>query len=110
LRLHAEGRLDAVQARFFQETKPEEELYDLAADPHEIHNLADDPAYAEKLAELRSENDRWLRAIDDKGMISETDYVASIWPDGIQPETAAPLAEREGRRVTLRSQTEGASI
>jgi arylsulfatase A-like enzyme len=30
-----------------------EELYDLAADPHEEHNLAGDPAYRERLESLR---------------------------------------------------------
>ena len=29
------------------------ELYDMVNDPHELHNLFDDPAYATKLAEMR---------------------------------------------------------
>ncbi|MDV7144417.1 choline-sulfatase [Tropicimonas sp. TH_r6] len=37
-----------------------EQLFDLAADPHELTNLVDDPAYAGPLAALRAEADaRW---------------------------------------------------
>ena len=42
--MHDRGELDAVQDRYFQE-KPKEELYDVAADPHQVNNLADDPAF-----------------------------------------------------------------
>ncbi|MCK4855678.1 MAG: sulfatase, partial [Bacteroidales bacterium] len=38
------GECNPEQSRFF-ETKPFEELYDRAADPWEVNNLADDPAY-----------------------------------------------------------------
>ncbi len=52
-RLYAEGKLTEAQAHFMKPSRPREELYDLAADPHEIHNLAGDPAYAEVLQDLR---------------------------------------------------------
>ncbi len=39
--------------------RPPEELYDLAADPLETRNLADDPAYSAELTTLRAELDRW---------------------------------------------------
>lgn len=45
--------------------RPAEELYDLAADPHEQHNLAGDPKHAARLRKLRREMDRWLRAQGD---------------------------------------------
>jgi uncharacterized sulfatase len=38
---------------------PREELYDLEVDPNEIHNLADDSAYAETLATYRIEMSAW---------------------------------------------------
>ena len=61
----AARRLNAVQAGFFATRKPAEELYDCEADPHETKNIADEAAHAEKLSELRSEMDRWLKATDD---------------------------------------------
>ena len=62
---HAAGKLNPVQSLFFAEKKPVEELYDTEADPYEVKNLAADPQHAEKLAELRAELDRWLKATND---------------------------------------------
>jgi len=38
-----------------------EELYDLAADPHELHNLVDDPAYGEHRKDLSTRADAWWK-------------------------------------------------
>jgi N-sulfoglucosamine sulfohydrolase len=62
---HAAGKLDPVQALFFADKKPAEELYDCEADPFEVKNLINDPQHAAKLAELRAEMDRWLKATND---------------------------------------------
>jgi N-sulfoglucosamine sulfohydrolase len=48
--------------------RPAYELFDLEKDPHEMKNVADDPAYADVLKDLRSQlmarlketNDPWL--------------------------------------------------
>jgi hypothetical protein len=64
------GRLNEVQSRFWQ-PKPAEELYDVAADPDNIHNLATDPQYARELTRLRNANDQWLRQSQDVGFIPE---------------------------------------
>jgi N-sulfoglucosamine sulfohydrolase len=48
--------------------RPSEELYDVLADPTEVHNLAGDPAYQSTLVDMRSQmkkfqhdtNDPWL--------------------------------------------------
>ncbi|MBT2186093.1 sulfatase-like hydrolase/transferase [Sphingobium nicotianae] len=67
---HRAGTLNPVQDRFFQ-TKPYEELYDLAADPDEIRNLAGDAAAAPMLATLRKALDAHMLAINDNGFLPE---------------------------------------
>ena len=52
-------------------TRPAEELYDLAADPWELRNLAADPARAEALRSLRGDLDAWMKGQGDEGMATE---------------------------------------
>jgi hypothetical protein len=70
-RLHAEGRLSELQGRPFLTPRPREELYDLEHDPHELVNLADDPAYAERLRGLRRTLSDWMQSSGDLGIIPE---------------------------------------
>ncbi len=58
LEMDATGALEGPERLWFRKTKPLEELYDTEVDPHEIDNLAEDPDYAEKLAELRAAHER----------------------------------------------------
>lgn len=70
--MNLRGELTPEQAAFFAPTKPEVELFDLRSDPHEIHNVADAPAYADVKAELLAELDDWRRnVIDDEGVSDE---------------------------------------
>lgn len=64
------GELNEVQSRFWQ-TKPVEELYDIAVDPHNINNLAQDPKYKEVLSRMRDANRQWLLETKDVGFIPE---------------------------------------
>ena len=54
-----------MRAEYYGARRPEEELYDLGADPWEYHNLAGDPAQAALLADLRSQVQRWMEETDD---------------------------------------------
>jgi arylsulfatase A-like enzyme len=72
--LHAAGQLTELQDRFFT-TRPAEELYDVAKDPYETVNLADDPAYADALIGLRSRLIKRLKAMPDLGFVPERDIV-----------------------------------
>jgi arylsulfatase A-like enzyme len=42
-----------------------DELYDLSADPWEMHNLIDDPAAAPALADMRARMAKWMRDVGD---------------------------------------------
>lgn len=61
------GKLNDTQKLVFRDERPEEELYDVHADPHEINNLAGNPKYAAKLKEMRGRLNRWIKRTDDKG-------------------------------------------
>lgn len=50
---------------YYTDPRPEEELYDLEADPHEQENLIGDPEHSEVAEELRQEVDDWMRETDD---------------------------------------------
>ena len=110
LRLRDQNGLTEAQSQWFRESKPAEELFDTLADPHELINLALDPAYSDKLLELRAELDRWLSGFDDKGMMPEPDLINEIWPGMEQPVTSSPTASRQYDRVVLSSLTPGANI
>ena len=110
LRLRDQNGLTEAQSQWFRESKPAEELFDTLADPHELTNLALDPAYSDKLLELRAELDRWLSGFDDKGMMPEPDLINEIWPGMEQPVTRSPTASRQYDRVVLSSLTPGANI
>jgi uncharacterized sulfatase len=55
------AKTDAHAAEIIQHyrQRPAEELYDVVADPYELKNLAEDPKYANPLAELREKLKQW---------------------------------------------------
>ena len=58
-----------VVARY--QRRPAIEFYDVIEDPLEMHNLADHPEHAEKVAELRHQLDRWMKSQGDEGIATE---------------------------------------
>ncbi len=68
--LFEQGRLTPEQARFWQ-TKPAEELYDLAADPDEVRDLAASPEHQETLRRFRQALHRHLIDSHDAGFLPE---------------------------------------
>ena len=74
------------RARFLLERNvrhPAEELYDLAADPHELVNLAGDSAHAETLSRLRGELRQWLLETGDPWIVLWDRESGS--PDPLEP-------------------------
>ncbi len=59
-----EGKLNREQGLFAAAVKPIEELYDLSADPDEVHNLAPDHGRKQTLDELRTLVDGFVREND----------------------------------------------
>lgn len=68
---HEAGMLRPEADAYFAATKPVEELYDCAADPHELQNLANDPQYADVLHELRQAHLSWVKETRDLGLVAE---------------------------------------
>lgn len=76
-----------------------EQLYDLVFDPHEGHNLIDDPAAGAPLAELRRRLDRWMQATDDpllRGAVPAPPGTQLIDPRSGQPWVATPAGRGAG--------------
>lgn len=67
-KLKAEGKLSKSEMVFFKNHKPVEELYDLENDPHQLHNLANNPEYAEVLGEMRVKETEWHSNHKDFGL------------------------------------------
>ena len=110
LQLNEQGKLNRFQAQWFREQKPLEELFDTDIDPYELQNLAQDPAYSNKLKELSDELDSWLLEIDDLGFTPENELIEHFWPGGIQPVTEVPSMSVIDGEIHISSATPGANI
>ncbi|MCK4292390.1 MAG: sulfatase-like hydrolase/transferase [Planctomycetes bacterium] len=69
--LFAAGKLNSHQARPFLASRPVEELYNLQSDPHELHNLGDQPEHQRTLKKLRARLTEWMDRTGDLGQIPE---------------------------------------
>lgn len=70
---HADGTLPKLVDDIFFGQRPKEELYDHRNDPHEIHNLAEDPKFTEELKRHREILTKWIADTGDKGQFPESD-------------------------------------
>lgn len=104
------GKLTGDAAHIFMKTKPLEELYDLHTDPYEVNNLAGNPAFSDKLKELRTALSQWQLEVGDMGFIPEYELVQMMWPGMVQPVTENVQFSFNNGEVTLYSATKGASI
>ncbi len=71
-----------------------EQLYDLAFDPNETHNLAGAPSMTPALEEMRSRLDRWMRETDDPLLQGPVPA-----PQGAKVNDANGLSPREPAQV-----------
>jgi uncharacterized sulfatase len=89
-RLHAEGKLQGDEAVFFSPRKPVEELYDVAADPDQLNNLAGDPVYAADKQRLRAALEENLARYGDLGERDEQELI----DEGMVTDRLAEYRER----------------
>ncbi len=76
--LHAAGKLTPVQAQWMAPRKPDIELYNHEADPHEVRNLAGDPKYAATEARLTAVLDKWIEETRDHGRTPEPESAQAL--------------------------------
>jgi arylsulfatase A-like enzyme len=74
---HAKQMVEGYQHR------PEFEFYDLANDPYELDNLADSEEQADRIKELKSQLDAWMKQQGDRG--NETELTAKPHPTQTKP-------------------------
>ncbi|HPA19098.1 MAG TPA: sulfatase-like hydrolase/transferase [Verrucomicrobiae bacterium] len=91
-RLADDGRLTGPAARYFQTTKPVEELYDTEADPYQVNNLAASESCRGALERLRAECARWMTETGDLGLLPEHEMVVRV--DGSTPYEIATDARK----------------
>jgi N-sulfoglucosamine sulfohydrolase len=77
--LQKKDALTPPQALFLAPAKPPEELYDLAADPLELVNLAGNRAYQDALDEHRRKLEEWIQATNDQGQTPESPAALAYW-------------------------------
>ncbi len=106
-RLHASDELTKEQSLWMQPRRPIHEFYDTNIDPHEVNNLAYDPAYRDELSRLQTALDDWIVEVGDMGFKWELGMVESMWPGGEQPVTGAPVILPQATARTAISRSGG---
>ena len=126
-RRYLHDELEGPQKWFAETSRPIEELYDTAADPYELTNLANDPQHLSVLERMRRALDDWRAEVGDLGVVDESQMKRQWYPDGKQPQTDPVLfiplaADAEGvepskggaltgpAAIQLYCSTQGASI
>lgn len=107
LRLKAEGILSPEQAEEFSTGQPEEQLFDVAADPQQLRNLVGNPEKRAVLEHLREALDYWQRttgdsipAIDDLTADRQCrETFKRLYPGGQPPRGILPGQEAGAEQI-----------
>ncbi len=105
--LYASGQLPEPLIDIYFGERPAEELYDVVGDPHQMKNLARDPAYAVELARHRKALAQWMDTIEDKGRGQESEAAMKYW--GVDNRFAKEAVNPEYERVRVDSDGDGLS-
>lgn len=103
----AAGKTTAAQQGLFMNPCPVDELYDVSKDPHQLHNLAADPAYAKQLAEARGLLETWKEQTGDSMPASLTPNRHP--PPRIQGGKVIPADKSAGQNKSPHKEFAGAS-
>jgi hypothetical protein len=116
-RLHREGKLMGNESWLVRADTPAEELYDTHKDPHEMYNLAQDPAHARDLKRLQQSLEEWMIESRDLSLIPEPEMIAAsgraspydvfAGKDRAWFEAAFQAADRVGREHPVEVLLEG---
>jgi arylsulfatase A-like enzyme len=110
IQMSNDNELTGDSKYIFMKTKQNEELYDLKYDPYEVNNIVNNPDYNDKLIELRNALKSWQNEIDDKGFTNESELINNFWPNMIQPITKPVEITVSDNVISLKCETNGASI
>ncbi|MFN8207853.1 MAG: sulfatase [Bacteroidales bacterium] len=110
LELYQAGKLDSIQRRWFDYPRPAEELFDVLADPFELHNLAGNPEFANDIQRLSKAYDDWDKKYNALWKMPETELQEYFMPQGMQPQTGNPLIRFRGDLLEISVSTPGTSV
>jgi len=99
--LDAAGKLTPLQKFLTAPTMPEEELYDVVADPHETKNFASSAEHQGTLKELRIMLEQWIEESNDQGRQLEPPELAAAkgaTKTGSDPNAGSSPKEREKKQ------------
>ncbi len=88
------GTMTPAQADVFLAPRPEEELYQVSEDPHQLNNLIADQGFGETAAKLRALLHRWSEETADS-------VPENLSPDGFDRETGESLKNASFRDRSL---------
>jgi arylsulfatase A-like enzyme len=106
--LGAQGKLTDWQRNFYlSPTMPEEELYDMDADPWAMNNLvkSDKPEHQAALKKLRGALEKWIVESDDQGRFPEPAEVAAN-QGATKPGGPGDAPKKGGKKAKGKGKTE----
>jgi arylsulfatase A-like enzyme len=104
--LDAAGKLTPLQKFLTAPSMPEEELYDVVADPHETKNLAQSADHQTVLKELRGVLERWIEESNDQGRELEPPEIAAAkgaTKAGSDPNTGAKPKDKAKKQKAAKA-------
>lgn len=101
-RLHNEGTLGPIPSLFFADRKPDEELFDVKKDPHNIYNLAQDAKYESVLDDFRLRLNDWQEETGDMGRVPEDPEIATSYYNKGMKKRRSMIADLEAKEGVWR--------